>query len=38
VRNKLLGRIKADLDTFHSRQPAFRLSAADAARAPDAAQ
>jgi phosphate acyltransferase len=39
VRNKLLGRIKADLDSFHSRSPAFARRAANtAAAAPDAAQ
>lgn len=39
IRNRLLGRIKADLDSFHSRSPAFAARAADAAAAtPDAAQ
>src|SRR5262245_24677248 len=39
VRNKLLGRIKADLDSFHSRQPALAGRAVKAvAAAPDAAQ
>lgn len=39
VRNKLLSRIKADLDSFHSRQPAFAGKAVrTAAAAPDAAQ
>ena len=37
VRNKLLGRIKADLDNFHSRRPEFADQSA-AAAAPDAAQ
>jgi glycerol-3-phosphate acyltransferase PlsX len=36
VRNKLLPRIKADLDNFHSRQPALAARLADPAR--DAAQ
>jgi len=39
VRNRLLGRIKADLDSFHSRSPAFAAGAANTAiAAPDAAQ
>jgi glycerol-3-phosphate acyltransferase PlsX len=39
VRNKLLARIKADLDSFHSRQPALAGKANKAvAAAPDAAQ
>jgi len=36
VRNKLLSRIKADLDTFHSRQPGF--AERPGVRTPDAAQ
>ena len=36
VRNKLISRIKADLDCFHARQPAFSREPADTAR--DAAQ
>jgi glycerol-3-phosphate acyltransferase PlsX len=32
VRNKLLPRIKADLDSFHSRQPALAQKSADPAR------
>ena len=32
VRNKLLDRIKADLDAFHSRQPAFAAKSAEAVR------
>jgi phosphate acyltransferase len=39
IRNKLLARIKADLDSFHSRQPAIGGRAVKAvAAAPDAAQ
>src|SRR5262245_39571387 len=38
VRNKLLARIKADLDSFHSRQPALAGKPVKAVAAPDAAQ